>query len=218
MKRVVLGGFALLVLAGAASAADQAPPSSPYVKGFPVNPIYSWNGFYIGANGGGGLGRVDWDAAGTFNVAGALAGGTVGYNWQVGQTVFGIESDVDWSSIRGSTGSLTAFCALGCSVTTRWLSTVDLRLGYAFGRVMPYVKGGFAIGDMSNSALPAIGTPIQTNIGWTVGGGVEFAIVGNWTAKGEYQYIDSSLTSGATAADGLSYRAQIFRAGINYRF
>jgi outer membrane immunogenic protein len=215
MKRVVLAACALLVFVSAASAADQAPPSAPYVKA-PL-PVYSWTGFYIGINGGGGLGRSNWDVAGTFNLAGALAGGTFGYNWQVGQTVFGIETDIDWSGIKGDTGSLKAFCAPGCDISTRWLSTVDVRLGYAFGRVLPFVIGGLTIGDISNAAR-SIGTPIQTNIGWTVGAGVEFAIGGNWTAKGEYQYVNSSLTTGATASGDVWYSANIFRAGINYRF
>ena len=67
-------------------------------------PPYNWSGLYIGINGGGGLGRSNWDTAGGFNLSGGVVGGTIGYNYQVSRVVFGVEGDVDWSGIQGSTG------------------------------------------------------------------------------------------------------------------
>jgi outer membrane immunogenic protein len=82
----------------------------------------------------------------SFNANGALIGGTAGYNWQIVQTVFGIEVDVDWSSIKGS-GPTTCIVA-GCETKNNWLGTFRGRIGYAFDRVMPYVTGGLAVGDL----------------------------------------------------------------------
>src|SRR5690242_20843085 len=123
MKKLVLAGIAMLVLGVAsASAADiqrrQALPAKAPVY---MAPPYNWTGFYVGINGGGGWGRSDFSdpfATGSFNTSGGLVGGTVGYNWQMGQVVFGLEGDVDWSDIRGSTlcGGVT-----GCEVRNDWL-------------------------------------------------------------------------------------------------
>ncbi len=85
---------------------------------------------------------------GSFKTSGGLVGGTLGYNWQVGQAVFGLEGDIDWSNIRGS-----AFCGgvTSCETKNDWLGTVRGRLGYAFDRFMPYVTGGLAVGDIKTS-------------------------------------------------------------------
>ncbi len=63
------------------------------------------------------------------------------------------------------------------------------RLGYAADRFMPYVTGGLAVGDIKAS-LPGFAGGSATNVGWTAGGGIEFAIAGHWTAKAEYLYVD----------------------------
>ena len=49
--------------------------------------VYNWTGFYIGINGGGAWGDSKWTSVGTFDVSGAMVGGTVGYNWQFGSPV-----------------------------------------------------------------------------------------------------------------------------------
>ena len=117
---------------------------------------YSWTGFYIGINGGGEFGHSNWsNALGSngFSPDGAVVGGTVGYNYQMGQSVFGLEGDVDWSDIRGTT---TGGVCTGTSCETRnqWLATTRGRLGYAFGRFMPYVTGGAAFGDIEQFRRP----------------------------------------------------------------
>ena len=110
------------------------------------NPIYNWTGFYVGINGGGGWGNSQWDGINKFDVSGGLIGGTIGYNWQVGQIVVGAEGDIDWSGIKGSTNVL---CAAGCETRNTWLATVRGRLGYAFDRFLPYVTAGLAVGDIN---------------------------------------------------------------------
>jgi outer membrane immunogenic protein len=219
MKRVFLAGVALMALTGAAAAADLPPAPAPYYKAPYAAPYYNWTGFYLGVNGGGGFGTSAWDSTSSFNLIGALAGGTIGYNYQYGRAVIGAEGDIDWSGMKGST---TAGCATGCQTSDSWLSTVRARLGYAADRFLPYVTGGAALGDISASR-PGFAGGSTTNAGWTVGAGIEFAIAGNWTAKAEYLYVDlgnfnCGLGCGTTAVNHVSFSDNILRGGFNYRF
>ena len=159
MKRVFLASVALMALTGAAAAADLPPAPAPYYKAPYAAPYYNWTGFYLGVNGGGGFGRSSWDSTGSFDLTGALAGGTIGYNYQYGRAVIGAEGDIDWSGMKGST---TAGCAAGCQTSDSWLSTVRARLGYAADRFLPYVTGGAAFGDIqaSRPVLPAAARPM----------------------------------------------------------
>ena len=223
MTRVNLIGSAVLVAlaaAGPALAADlsvapiyKAPPAPP------VAPIYNWSGFYLGVNGGGDWGRSRWDSTGGFNVSGGMIGGTAGYNWQVGRAVFGVEGDADWTSLQGST---TNNCLAGCSTNSDWLATVRGRVGYAFDRFLPFVTGGLAVGDI-RATTPGFAGMTQTNAGWTAGGGFEFALTNNWTAKAEYLHVDlgnmnCGFNCGATSPNNVSLRENVVRAGVNYRF
>jgi outer membrane immunogenic protein len=210
----------MVALAGAATAADLPRPApAPYSQPAAFVPAYNWTGFYVGLNGGGGLGSSNWQGAGSFNVSGGLIGSTVGYNYQFGQAVAGIEGDVDWSGIKGSSQTL---CPLGCRTNNSWLSTVRGRLGYAADRYMPYVTGGAAFGNIRAGIPGFIQNSSQT--GWTLGAGLEAAVVGNWTAKVEYLYVDlGSFNCGLNcglglATDNVSFRSSILRAGLNYRF
>jgi outer membrane immunogenic protein len=223
MKRVLLstvGVLALAAMVGSAAAADLQRRYEPPLTKAPIyNPIYSWTGFYLGINGGGGFGRSTWDRADSFNVSGGLVGGTVGYNWQYGQVVFGLEGDIDWTNIKGST---VTSCPGGCQTSNTWLATVRGRLGYAFDRFLPYITGGLAVGDI-RASVPGFAGASTTNAGWTLGGGVEFAFLPNWTAKAEYLYVDlgkfdCGLSCGVTTPDNVSLRTNIVRGGINYRF
>jgi outer membrane immunogenic protein len=220
MKRLVLAGLAVAAMVGSAAAADMSPRyQQPYVKAPLYNPVYSWTGFYLGINGGGGWGNSAWDRTGGFDVSGGLIGGTIGYNWQAGQIVYGLEGDADWSGIKGTS---TNGCAAGCTTNNDWIGTARGRLGYAFDRFLPYVTGGLAVGDI-RASTPGFAGATQTNAGWTIGAGLEFAIACNWTAKAEYLHVDlgnfnCGLSCGVTASDNVSYRAEIFRGGINYRF
>jgi outer membrane immunogenic protein len=224
MKRVLLACVAVVALGGVAAAADlpPAPGPAPYYKAPAYAPAYNWSGFYLGLNGGGGWGRSDWSTTGTFNTSGGLAGGTIGYNYQMNQVVLGVEGDIDWADINGTTNTgCTAVGGTGCRTSDEWLSTVRGRLGYAADRFMPYVTGGAAFGDIKASG-PGLTGVDTTNAGWTVGGGIEFAIAGHWTAKAEYLYVDlgnvSCGTACGAATQNVSWKANIGRVGLNYRF
>jgi len=110
MKRLILAGLGALAVVttmGSANAADMPRRHTEMpVKAPLYEPPFSWTGFYIGINGGAAFGRSDWSntlGTNTINTSGAVVGGTIGYNYQMGQTVFGLEGDGDWSDLRGST-------------------------------------------------------------------------------------------------------------------
>ncbi len=227
MKRVILAGMSALAamsMLGAANAADMprrhAMPTKAPVY---VAPYYNWTGFYAGINGGGGFGNSDWsNPFGTsgFNTSGGLVGGTLGYNWQMGRAVLGIEGDLDYSTLKGS-GS-TGICVGGiCETRNEWLGTARGRLGYAFNRVMPYLTAGAAFGDVKMTPF-GLGSQTDTQLGWTAGGGVEVGISGPWTAKVEYLYVDLGKANCSTATCGTStdvtFNSNVVRGGINYRF
>ena len=219
MRRVLLTTL-MLVLTATGSLAADLPRSMPAKAPAFVPSYYNWTGFYLGINGGYGWGDSNWDGlATTTNVKGGLVGATAGYNWQVNQLVFGLEGDIDWTNIHGSFAS--AACPAGCETKNNWLGTVRGRIGYAFDRVMPYITGGLAAGDIQ--ARPAGFAGVNdTNVGWTAGGGVEAAIAGNWTAKLEYLYVDlgdvSCTVASCGAISNVDIRTNVVRAGLNLRF
>jgi len=213
----------VLVISPRADAADlslaplyKAPPSE-------MTQAYNWTGFYLGLNGGGGWGDSHWQGTGHADLSGGQVGGTAGYNWQLGRTVLGLEGDIDWNHMQGT--NLSPLCpgtGGSCSTTETWLSTVRGRAGYAFGGVLPYVTGGLAVGNIEASA-PGLPGGTNTNTGWTVGGGVEFALPGNWSAKAEYLHVDlgdfnCGANCGGAPDENVSLRENVFRAGVNYHF
>jgi outer membrane immunogenic protein len=223
VRRVLVASVVLATLMTAQGAAAADLSLAPLYKASPppvaVAP-YDWSGFYLGINGGGGWGHSHWGGTGTgFGVDGGQVGGTAGYNRQIGNFVFGVEGDIDWSGLNG-TGT-SAGCPAGCSTSDSWLSTVRGRVGYAFDRVMPYATGGLAVGDI-RAAMPGFSSGTSTNAGWTLGGGLEVALPGNWSAKAEYLRVDLGgfNCSGCTPAPSgnVSLQENVFRAGLNYRF
>ena len=232
MKRILLA-VAFSVVAGRALAADIPMPSpSPPPIYLPVVPVYSWTGFYVGANGGGAFGNSNWSdpidgTTGNFTVQGFLLGGTIGYNYQVGSFVFGVEGDGDWANINGTTFNVS--CAgFGCETQSTWLATVRGRVGYALDRLLFY---GTAGGAFANVQAGAGSFPFSnsTQAGWTAGAGIEYAFASNWTAKVEYLFVNlGNASCGAANCGGgipstpvnttVSLNENVIRAGINYKF
>jgi outer membrane immunogenic protein len=210
---------ALLIAPIAAQAADLPRPN--YKAPIYVEP-FSWTGFYVGINGGYGWGNSDWSGSGgNFQVApkGFMGGGTLGYNLQTGVWVWGIEGDIDYMNLKGTAPS--AFCA-SCTFKDTWLGTLRGRVGYSFDRWLPYLTAGAAYGNMYMAANG--GSATGTKAGWTAGAGVEYAFLGNWSGKLEYLYVDLGSATCAQAACGfatdeaIAFKANIVRAGLNYRF
>ena len=225
MKRFVMAGLFALAAAmtmTAANAADMPRRHAMATKAPLYAAPFNWTGAYVGINGGGGFGTSSWSAAtgaSSFNTSGGIAGGTLGYNWQMNQAVFGLEGDIDWSNIKGSTAAVP--CTTSCETRNNWLSTARGRIGYAFGRYMPFVTGGAAFGDVKMSPAGFAGNS-ETRTGWTLGGGLEAQIAGPWSAKIEYLYADLGKTNCAAGACAIAtsadFTTSIVRGGINYHF
>ena len=245
MKKFLLGTVALVALgiAAPASAADLA--ARPY-KAAPiaVPMMYDWSGFYIGANGGYGWARqcVDVTQVGFVNVfaegcndkGGGIVGGQIGYRWQAGSWVFGLEAQGDWANIRNE----RVFVNTPFLTTNTWKSQIDGlglftgQVGYAWNNALLYVKGGAAVAserfDVFNT-ITGIGLlqANRTRWGGTVGVGLEYGFAPNWTAGVEYDYLfresDSrtfvtpNLAVGTLTANTRSDISMI-TARINYKF
>jgi len=217
-------GLAALGFLASSLATQAADLGRPVFKA-PMSEVayYNWTGFYAGINGGYGWGTSSWSAVPGTSIkpSGGMFGGTLGYNIQTGMIVLGIEGDFDWSGLSGSVA-----CGVGvnCETSSDWLATVRGRIGYSFDRWMPYLTGGGAFGDVKATAsAPLLGAAVSsssTQAGWTLGGGVEFAFMPNWTAKVEYLHVDlgSFDTGPAPLVNSVSYKQDIVRAGLNYRF
>jgi outer membrane immunogenic protein len=227
MKKFLLAGAALAALAVPAMAADLSP-APMYTKAPVPAPVFSWTGFYVGANIGGGwaqvtdsgtaaipgVGTVSTSASST--TSGVIGGGQIGYNWQAGSFVFGVEADIDGSGEKSTnTGlCLTAGCvANGASGTAtdkvEDFGTARGRIGLAFDRWMIYATGGASWQTINTSyAVTAAGvTTASANVtttraGYAVGGGVEAALWSkNWIGGLEYLYLDTGTFSTGTPCD-----------------
>ena len=214
---------ALGFLAGSVSAQAADIPRPVYKGVHPVVSYYNWTGFYVGVNAGYGWGSSSWSAfpTATNKPKGFLGGGTIGYNYQIGSIVWGLEGDFDWSNVKA-----TVVCAplVNCGTSNAWLATFRGRLGYAFDRWLPYVTGGGAYGNVRATInVPAFGlvaTSSNNQLGWTVGAGLEYAFLSNWSAKIEYLYVDLGTFNSAVlpAINNVRFRENIVRAGLNYKF
>ena len=203
-----------------------APPPA-----YPLAKVYDWTGFYVGINGGGAFGTVPWNSApnqvtGSQSMSGGLLGGTAGYNLQTGEPyVLGVEADLDWADMKTSTAP--AACAgLGgsgiCELRDPLFATTRLRFGYAFDRFMPYVTGGVAIAWLKADIVgQPFGQAPATQLGWTAGAGLEYAITDALRAKLEYLHADvNGFSCNAPCGGGpvsFNYNTNVIRAGLNYR-
>ncbi|WP_375458220.1 outer membrane protein [uncultured Enterovirga sp.] len=253
MKKILLSSVALAMMSAGAMAADlpsrrMAP--APYV----AVPVFTWTGFYLGVNAGYGFsdnnnnGTIGLPAGSVVNSAGTAGtltidngngnnrdgftgGGQIGYNYQMGNIVFGIEADAqykDFGGNRANTGNYTfvgtpglAFAAPAATLSFRdrssdYFGTVRGRLGYAFDRLLVYGTGGFAYEENRN--------------GYAAGGGIEYAFTPSLTGKIEGLYVSmdqdrrvNPVYSGVAANivtlnDTRQSDFTVVRAGINYKF
>ena len=190
-------------------------------------PVFSWTGFYLGANIGGAWSHSTLTESVTganfsANNSGFIGGGQFGYNWQFNNNwVLGIEGDIDGTSInKTSNGVPTAIGTLQGSLSTDWIATLAGRIGYTFDHWMFYAKGGGAwvqdSATLSNLTTGASASASNTNSGWMAGVGVEWAFAGPWSAKVEYNHIGLDTLSVSTL--NLSRDIDLVKVGVNYRF
>ncbi len=159
------GGLAALAFLASSFSTQAADIPRPVYKSAmrPVIAYYNWTGFYVGINGGYGFGTSNWSGAAVSpKPKGGVAGGTIGYNYQVGSWVWGLEGDFDWADVNGS-----AVCGgFTCQTKNSWLATFRGRIGYAFDRWMPYFTGGGAYGNVKASPEPGrvLGQQVRTRL------------------------------------------------------
>jgi outer membrane immunogenic protein len=263
MKKLLLGTITWAALTGAAFAADMPvrPAAAPAVT--------NWNGWYVGLNAGGGFQSQDvsiTSTGGPFPISsnflffmfgpaaaasgitvpmwssGAMGGFTVGWNWQAGWWLAGIEADIDCANITGNNQIGPAGITLQVNNTLDRFGTVRGRLGVLAGsQFLLYGTAGFAYGRNTielSAICPGCLPPANlynqdraTKTGWTAGGGIEWNFFSNWTVKGEYLYADlgsqtTSVTYFTPPPPGIpgsvtfqnNDRYHIVRFGVNYIF
>lgn len=207
----MLASAGMLVLSAfaPAMAADMAA-RAPYVKAPPPVAYTNWTGFYIG-----GFGGYASENSGNPKMEGGFAGGTIGYNWQAGNIVYGLEADGGWADVDASA---TAFGTTVKSKTDA-LGTVRGRFGFAVDKVLFYGTGGYAWIDNKISVSTLGLTASQSNFhsGWTVGAGIEAFIAPQWSIKGEYLYrsLSGETYFGVPTGDLNLHTVQF---GVNYHF
>lgn len=192
-----------------ASAADlyRRQQVQPSYTAAPVA-AYNWSGAYLGLNAGYSWGDL---SNSTLSPSGFVGGLTAGANWQFGQIVVGPEFDIMYSGVDDGHGGLA-----GGKWQQNWLGTARGRLGVAFDRFLPYVTGGLAFGN-STLTTPTFKDD-ATNVGWTLGLGLEGAVTQNVSAKIEYLYYDLGEKSYGNQVVKNGFDGNLVRAGINYRF
>jgi outer membrane immunogenic protein len=217
---LALGGI-LIATGQNATAADvvRRAPAPVYKAPPPVYaPTYNWSGIYLGGHLG-----YSWSGesatftgiglGGSLDPKGFLAGGQIGANWQVGALVFGIEGDLSWTNASGS----TTIAGTLVNADHNWYGTATGRLGYAWNNWLLYGKGGAAWMNADYST-PA-GSIKATRNGWIVGGGIEYGLAPNWSAKIEYDYLDLGtdvlMVPPSTKVDT---QVHTLKMGLNYRF
>ena len=226
MRRGVLALAGAALLSTGAMAADLRAPvyKAPPAGVLPV--AYDWTGFYIGGHIGYGWAQNNWtDSFGLVSTGndanGILGGGQVGYNYQIGQFVLGVEGDFSAAGISGGTTALSS----NFNTNVDWTSTVTGRLGMAFDRWLVYGKGGVAWGRSRYSTnfytFPGAVEVSDTRVGWTAGAGVEYAFAPQWTARLEYDYLDfgnKSVSFAPGFSTNIDQQVHQVKFGVNYKF
>lgn len=197
-------------MAVGALAADLPVRSAPPAPVIGAIPIFTWTGFYAGVNAGYGWVSGNngyYDPTFGFierggDEGGFVGGAQIGYNYQIGSFVVGVETDLQYANLSNS----------GLSDSDDWFGTVRARAGVAIDRALVYATGGFAYADDTG--------------GWTVGGGLEYAFTNNLTGKVEGLYVNLNNDNGyrVYGVGGFNNRDDndtefgVVRAGLNYKF
>lgn len=210
--------FRCIALCAIALAAGAAPAAADDKR---------WQGFYVGVHAGlvTGSTQSDFPVPIDYTMTGALTGMQIGYNWQNGTQVFGIEGSVSHSSVQGST---VCDLDLNCKRDVNWLATVVGRYGLTFGNTLVYGMAGAAWADIDTD-VSFMGMPFltgsTTRVGWTGGFGIEHAFSSQLTARIEYAHIafgsrtQDLIVCGcsATLPDRMDLTIDTIRLGVNLK-
>ncbi len=229
-KNVLLAAVSFVALSAAAPAVAADLAARPYTKApAMVATIYDWSGFYIGINGGGGSAHSTWDFVGvgregSHDATGGTVGGQIGYRWQSGQFVFGVEGQGNWADFSGDNASALFNTRNRTKIDSFGLITGQV--GYAWNNVLVYAKGGAAVVgskyDVFNIATGVnVDSASSTRWGGTVGAGLEVGFAPNWSVGVEYNHIflgGKDVTFASGAVDHIKQDVDMGLVRLNYKF
>ncbi|WP_407119139.1 outer membrane protein [Bradyrhizobium sp. LMG 9283] len=230
-KNLLLAAVSLVALSAAAPALAADLAARPYTKAPPaaIAAVYDWSGFYIGINGGGGSSHATWDFVGvgregSHDATGGTVGGQIGYRWQSGQFVFGVEGQGNWADFTGD--NLSALFATRNRTKIDSFGLITGQVGYAWNNVLLYVKGGAAVVgnkyEIYDVAGPLLASTSETRWGGTVGAGLEFGFAPNWSVGVEYNHIflsDKDVTfAGFAGTERIRQDVDMGLVRLNYKF
>nr|WP_280177459.1 porin family protein [Microvirga pakistanensis] len=215
-------------------------------------PVFTWAGFYAGVNAGAAwndsdltlssetpafFGAIDVDGISSDDAV-FTGGAQIGFNYQFGAAVVGVEADINYIDFDDAFSALDVATGdeLTVSQEVRWFGTLRARLGFTPAeRLLVYATGGLAFGEVESATTFDIPTELasfagsnsDTRWGWTLGAGAEYAITNNLTVKAEYLYVDlgsESYTAVDPANPAFDYTVEdetnfhVLRAGLNFKF
>ena len=231
---------ALAAMAGPVAFGADLPTKAPPVPYY-APPLFNWTGWYFGGNVGGGWAQgtvVDTATGGSFganNGGSFIGGGQAGFNYQIGNAVFGLEGFFDGIAHNNNNNSIVLTGMGGnlfhATANANWVATLAGRIGFTgpgFDRWLFYAKGGGAWVEYDNTVTDLTtgfsASTTNTQTGWMAGGGIEWAFATYWTAKIEYQYIGLNNGFDVGAPIGVNRfvvhnpNVQTATFGINYLF
>jgi outer membrane autotransporter protein len=200
----------------------------PYEKVPPPIMLYNWTGFYVGAHFGGAFGAEDQTLPGltlSTDPSGVLGGLQAGYNYQFSPNwLVGVETELSWTSARGSAAATVAGAAVALTSTHNWYDTLAARFGIVQNNWLFYAKVGAAWMNADYAlGVTGVGTSTfnATRPGFVVGAGAEYAFNPSWSAKLEYAFLDFGTDNFAYAIGvpvGINTQVHEIKVGVNYHF
>ena len=207
MHKYALGIATIAGLIGTPALAADLPsrPAPVYKASAIVPPVWSWTGLYLGLEGGWGWGGEDFTDNSATGIppgtainqqpTGEIFGGIFGYRYQTGQFVFGVEGTAAWANLRDA---VSPSATVTDNFKLHSLYTATGQVGWAFNQALPYLKGGWAGSSVNTSIVTTAGglaSQTQTDNGWTVGAGLDYAILQNLVLGVEYDHIDLNYSA-----------------------
>jgi len=237
LHRMSVPMIALTALAAVPAVGADLPVKAPPAPVYAPAP-FTWTGFYIGGNVGGGWAQgnvTDTLTGGSFDtgtVGSFIGGGQLGFNYQVGNVVWGVEGFFDGVASNNNSGNILTGATgdqFQAATNARWIATAAGRVGITgpgFDHWLFYAKGGggwvgynASVSDLTTGVSASTSNSLG---GWMAGGGVEWAFAQNWTARIDYQFIGlNSFSVGSFPADRFlvnNPNVQTVTFGISYLF
>lgn len=188
IRKVLICSAAMAAISTAALSADLPSSRAPVAP--PPIPVFSWTGVYLGGQVGYAFGNDTLTNAAGATVSaspkGVIGGAHAGYNYQFpgNGLVLGLEGDINGSGYKG-TGNLAGVNLYTTKIPVE--GSIRGRAGFAVDRALFYATGGAAFGSIKDSFVTG-DTSSTTRVGYTVGGGIQYAITNDWSVRAEYRY------------------------------